>query len=161
MQPDHEFLMIYKSMKPREYSAFFSAFREQTYKTARIYGWDINEQVKILSLFGLHTTVNVLLDIDRLTHSDSIEEKRGGIEVHNLLMQHYHYFMLILNHRIYSMLLDPITYDRLQTIRDDIVQPALNRNESLDDLLGNNLSGNMEDVARSQQWLGSPNQRMH
>lgn len=159
-QPAHDFLHMYNNMSPTDYSAFYSAFREHTYKTARVYGWDLNEQVKLLTKFGLHTTVNIILDIDRLVHSEHLEERRRGREVHNLLMLHYHYLLMILNHRTYAMLLEPITYDRLDTIKEDIVQSNMNGPNSIDDLLGNNLRINMDEVARSQQWLSSGTQQM-
>lgn len=53
------------------------------------------------------------------------------------------------------MLLQPITYDRITTIREDIIQPVLDHNVSIGDLLGKNLRNNMDEVVRSQQWLGA------
>lgn len=96
-----------------------------------------------------------------MSHSEYLFEQRRAREVHNLLMLHYHYFLLILNHRTYSMLLEPITYDRIDTAREDIVEPALQQNKTIDDLLGNNLRTDMDEVARTQRWLASAHNRAY
>lgn len=47
IQPAHDFLRMYTSTNRSHYSDFLSAFVEHTYNTTRVYGWHVNQQVKI------------------------------------------------------------------------------------------------------------------
>ncbi len=123
MQPADEVTDKYIQMNQNTYADWLSSFQDHLYKLNDLWGYELQEQADRLSTLGLHRTVSVILDLKEWKKSKDFYQEKRANEVQKMLNRHLNCIGKVLRAPLYSLLLQPISYDGFRELRKKFDSP--------------------------------------